>query len=212
VPGGRETEKEQEHDSVDQDGRGEQHHLQIWDGATRRATLSDWAATARDRLANAARAYDWDKTFELLAEHPQFVNSWRPGGTTWFAPLHQAAHAGATVATASRLIRSGAWRALRTSTSERPVDIARRRGHRHLIDTLEPPRRADVPSDVLLAIQDRFHAVVLGRAVELVQEQDLRLPEIEVLLEQDRPHQWFPVPGMYGGFSIRLEPAGLTAA
>jgi hypothetical protein len=77
-----------------------------------------------------------------------------------------------------------------------------------LIDTLEPPRRADVPDDVLLAIQDRFHAVVRGRSDELVREHGLRLPELEILLELDRPELWFPAPGMYGGFSIRLEAAG----
>ena len=184
---------------------------QTWDGVTRRATLSDWAATARDRLADAARAYDWGRTLELLDEHPEFVNSWRPDGATWFAPLHQVAHAGASNATVRQLVRRGAWRALRTAAGERPVDIARRRGHSHLIDTLEPPRRVDVPNDVLLAIQARFHAVVLGRSEQLVREHGLRLPELDILLELDRPELWFPVPGMYGGFSIRLEAAGMDS-
>jgi hypothetical protein len=33
---------------------------------------------------------------------------------------------------------------------------------------------------------------------------ELRLPELEPLLELDRPAMWFPVPGMYGGFSYEL--------
>jgi len=91
---------------------------QTCDGVTRRATLSDRAATVRDQLADAARAYAWGRTFELLAEHPEFASSGRPDGATWFA--------------------------------------------------------------------------------------------LEVLLELDRPELWFAVPGMYGGFSIRLEAAGPT--
>jgi len=39
----------------------------------------------------------------------------------------------------------------------------------------------------------------------------LRLPELEVLLELDRPQMWFPVPGMYGGFSYWLESTGADA-
>ena len=30
-------------------------------------------------------------------------------------------------------------------------------------------------------------------------------------MELDRPQMWFPVPGMYGGFSYRLEAAGVEA-
>ena len=35
-----------------------------------------------------------------------------------------------------------------------------------------------------------------------------RLPELEPLLELDKAEMWFPIPGMYGGFSYRLECAG----
>jgi len=40
---------------------------------------------------------------------------------------------------------------------------------------------------------------------ELLQQHQLRLPELEPLLELDTAEMWFPVPGMYGGFSYRLE-------
>ncbi|GDX83357.1 hypothetical protein LBMAG42_51680 [Deltaproteobacteria bacterium] len=36
-------------------------------------------------------------------------------------------------------------------------------------------------------------------------EYGLRLPDLEPLLEMDEPRMWFPVPGMYGGFSFRLD-------
>jgi hypothetical protein len=173
---------------------------------TRRDDWSDWAREAGDRLADAGRAYDWAAVLNVLHRHDEFVNFWRPGGTAWYAPLHHAAYGGAPVEFAERLIRGGAWRGLRTATGARPVDIALGRGHWHLLKVLEPPRRDDVPETVLAAIQERFHEVILGRAGSLVRDQELRLPELEVLLESEKV--WFPVPGMYGGFSFRLEPAG----
>ncbi|HVC92739.1 MAG TPA: hypothetical protein VND64_03565 [Pirellulales bacterium] len=68
-----------------------------------------------------------------------------------------------------------------------------------------------VPLGVLLKIQTNFHVVIRGRADRLVQEHALRLPELEPLLELDRPQMWFAVPGMYGGFNFRLELPGVNA-
>jgi hypothetical protein len=182
--------------------------VQTWDGTVRRGALSAWAGRARDDLAAAAKRYDWMTVFDLIRQQPHFVNSVRPDGTAWFAPLHQVAHGGASAEVANRLIAEGAWRSLRTSTGERPSDIARDRGHDHLLDALKPPRRTEVAPDVLATIQDRFHEVIRGRMREFRIEDDLRLPELEVLLELPQPELWFPLPGMYGGFRFRLAVRG----
>ena len=47
--------------------RGEQLMGIIWDGLTCAEMLNDWAATARAALANAAKAYDWPRVFELIS-------------------------------------------------------------------------------------------------------------------------------------------------
>jgi hypothetical protein len=177
----------------------------IWDGTTRAESLSDRARAARQRLADCAKRYEWNDVFEVLAEHPQLVNSARPGGISWYAPLHQAAHGGAPVPIVDRLLATGAWRSLRTAAHERPVDIADRLGHTHLLDRLRPDRRIDLAPDVLQTIQHHFQEVIRGRAHQLVDEHQLRLPELEVLLEMSEPKAWFAVPGMYGGFSFWLE-------
>jgi hypothetical protein len=65
-----------------------------------------------------------------------------------------------------------------------------------------------VPPDVLLKVQQHFHAVIRGRAAHLVEKHALRLPELEPLLEMEVPNVYFPVPGMYGGFRYELERAG----
>ena len=183
----------------------------VWDGTTQAGTLNDWATTARSALADAAKTYNWPRMFELISDHREFVNSCRPGGKSLFAPLHQAAHAGAAVEVVHRLIELGAWRTLQNARGERPVDVAERQGHHHLREVLEPVLKHRVPYGVLLRIHSHFHEVIRGRIDRELPDHGLRLPELEPLLELDRPQMWFPVPGMYGGFSYRLESTGVEA-
>jgi len=68
-----------------------------------------------------------------------------------------------------------------------------------------------VPQDTLLAIQRHFHAVIRDRAAKLIDEQSLALPELTPLLTAEEPKAWFPIPGMYGGFSYWLEGEGEQA-
>ncbi|MDP9370908.1 MAG: hypothetical protein M3Q65_00300 [Chloroflexota bacterium] len=104
-----------------------------------------------------------------------------------------------------QLLALGAWRTLRNAKGERPVDIARRCGHTRLISILEPILRHSVRPDALRQLQEHFHSVIRGWAADLVREHALRLPELELLLELAVPKLWFPIPGMYGGFSVRLD-------
>jgi hypothetical protein len=63
----------------------------------------------------------------------------------------------------------------------------------------------------LQAIQQHFHEVIRGRAAELIDQHGLKLPELAPLLSSGEPEAWFPIPGMYGGFSYRLEGEGERA-
>ena len=184
-----------------------------WDGTTLARFLGDEEVQIRHALANAARDADWPRVFELLSkgQHRGWVNSPRPGGPSWYTPLHQAAWHGASVAIVLRLIRLGAWRTHENARGERAADVARRRGHRHLLEALAPEYKHHVPQGVLLRIQAHFHAVIRGRCERLVEEHRLRLPELAPLLELDRPKMWFRVPGMAGGFAFHLESAGAQA-
>jgi hypothetical protein len=182
----------------------------VWDGITRPETLTQDEAALRGRLADAARSHDWPAVLALLADRPGLVNACRPGGKSLYAPLHQAASGGAQPGVIERLLELGAWRTLENARGERPVDVATRKGHGHLLDALQPRLRRRVPHGLLLRVQQHFHAVIRGRAAELVDEHRLRLPELGPLLElPERPPVWFAVPGMYGGFSYRLEQDGV---
>jgi len=80
-----------------------------------------------------------------------------------------------------------------------------------LLTTLAPQYNHKVPLGVLLKIQMHFHAIILERERPLIEQHRLRLPELEPLLELDEPKMWFPVPGMYGGFSYWFEVCGVKA-
>jgi hypothetical protein len=68
-----------------------------------------------------------------------------------------------------------------------------------------------ISEDTLLAIQRHFHAVIRERAGNLIDEHNVVLPELRPLLTAEESNAWFPVPGMYGGFSYRLEGEGAQA-
>jgi len=178
-----------------------------WVGGTQASTYMDEAVRVRTTLADAAKRYDWSGVFGVLSEHPEYVNAWRLDGPSWYAPLHQAASGGAPIDVVQRLVELGAWRSLQNACGERPLDIAVRKGQTHLRAALEPVHRHQVPPGVLLKIQAHFHAVIRGRVDDLVSREQLRLPELEPLLEMESPKVWFPVPGMYGGFSYVLDRA-----
>ena len=183
----------------------------VWDGVRKAETVKDDRVGIRHAVADAARDYEWPRLLALLKKYPELIDSTRVDAPSLYAPLHQAAHGGAPIDVAERLIALGAWRSLRTARGERPVDIAARKGHAHLLDVLDPVYVHEVPLDVLERIQVHFHEVIRGRVERLVRENDLRLPELEPLLELPRPHLWFAVPGMYGGFSFALEAAGVSS-
>jgi hypothetical protein len=180
-----------------------------WDGITLRSSLNDWALKARDLIADAARDGKWARMFEVLREHPQFVNATRPGGDSLFTPLHQAAHHGAPATVIDELVRLGAWRTLRNVRGERPVDTARRRGHVTALTPLTPVAAAPVAAGALRRLQEQFHLVIEERASQQLRENEVRLPELEPLTEFAVGHPfWFAVPGMYGGFRYSLEQSG----
>jgi hypothetical protein len=175
-----------------------------WDGATLRTTYKEGYQAKRDALADAARDGDWPEVLTRLDEHPGLLNTWRPGGPSWYTPVHQAAWHGADQSVVHRLLTHGPWLTLRNAAGDRPLDIALRGGHGHLTGLLLPVVRHPVPTDVLAALERHFHGLVRERVADLVDKERLRLPVLDVLTELAEPEMWFPVPGMYGGFRFVL--------
>ncbi|MEU5257647.1 ankyrin repeat domain-containing protein [Amycolatopsis sp. NPDC021455] len=189
-----------------EDRRPAQWFDRSWDGRVSRTGASDSEAEERDKIADAARDGRWTELFGLLEPHGTLVNRTRLGGTRGFAPLHQVAWHGAPVDTARRLITLGAWRTLRTAAGKTPLDIARDRGHTHLLDILRPVVRHPLPEDVLRGLEEHLTMLIRGgRYADFVLRQQLRLPQLAPITELAVPKLWFPVPGQYGGIEIELQ-------
>jgi hypothetical protein len=182
-----------------------------WDGITKSEVLRNDEVVIRHKLADAAKEYNWKKTLEILNKRSDLINVTRPDGRSLYTPLHQAAHGNAPVEVVQKMLDMGAWRTLRNANNERAVDIARKKKHQHLAQQLEPAYKTHIPLETLQKIQDHFHVIILGRTGDLVEKSGLRLPELEPLLEIEKSQMWFPVPGMYGGFSYWLDGEGKNA-
>lgn len=185
-----------------------------WPGVITASVLHEYDVIRRNELADAAKVYDWDKTLEILRTYPSLINATRLNGKSFYSPLHQAAHGGAPVEVVQTMIEIGAWRTLRNADGERPLDISKRKMHKHLIQVLEPVYKTHIPHETLQQIQDQFHKLIRTRIIYLhamPEESGLRLPELKPLLEMEQPHAWFSVPMMYGGFNYWLDSAGQDA-
>lgn len=82
----------------------------IWDGITRVDSLQKEAVDVRAAVADASKVYDWPRVLKLIADDKNLINTCRLNGKSFFTPLHQAAHGGATIEIVQRLIDLGAWR------------------------------------------------------------------------------------------------------
>lgn len=183
----------------------------LWDAVTVRTDYTQSVVAAHDRLADAARDGAWTTVFALIAAAAEVdANSIRVGGSTGFAPLHQAAWHGADVDVVTRLVELGAWRSLRSTAGERPIDIASRRGHGHSLDALRPIVRHPLDEATIQALERNLHELIQERVSEMLLHVRLRLPQISPLTELDEPTMWCPIPGMYGGFRIELDEGELT--
>lgn len=61
-----------------------------------------------------------------------------------------------------------------------------------------------IPEQTLLQIEQYFHKVIRERAGSLIDTHKLELPKLAPILNSQKSEHWFPIPGMYGGFSYRL--------
>lgn len=151
----------------------------------------------------AAAESDWNALIEMVTA--ETINAWELDHPPYNAPLHFAAQNGAPENVVKQLIELGAWRTLRNADGLRPLELAQQNGRSHLVGLLEPVYLHDVPLDMLDQVKAQFHIVIHERVVFLVEEHDLRLPQLQPLLEKPDKAGFFGVPGMYGGFGYWLD-------
>ena len=177
-----------------------------WDGALDRGDYSEGVVRGRDELADAARDAQWERVLGLLRDPRRrlLANHWRLGGASWFTPLHQAAWSGAPAAVVEALLGLGASRALVSADGRTAGDLAAATGHDALVALLEPGSHNPASADAL-AILDRRLGELVEQRIRPALTVRLRPFPTVMLTELDRGARvWFPVPGMYGGFSVAL--------
>jgi len=59
-------------------------------------------------------------------------------------------------------------------------------------------------TEKLLELQRQLHALIRSRAESLIEKNQVTLPDISSLRVQ-KSQEWFPVPGMFGGFAYSIE-------
>jgi hypothetical protein len=188
------------------------HSNDEWNGILDREILNSTIVGHADPLADAAKAGDWEVVFRLTDGVRGSVNSWRVGGRSFYTPLHQAAWHGASTDVVDRLVARGAWRTVTTADGLTPLDIAKSRGHVHLLEPLSPTARSRDRLEETRALDERLRELIDSLIRPHITAR-LRYPQTSVLTEGRDPMLrtplWFPVPGMVGGFAISLVTAGL---
>ncbi|MCA9777608.1 MAG: hypothetical protein KC800_12855 [Candidatus Eremiobacteraeota bacterium] len=174
-----------------------------WDGWTRSKGFKPELVASRRRLFEAAERGHWPVVFELLSEDAgaELVNATRLDESSGYTLLHLAVTAESGFEVVERLLAAGSFRAARCSMGERPYDIAQRQGQSVLLPLLLPEKKHPVPDQTLSSIQVLFRELILEDGLSPVRE--MRLPSLEVLLEQEEPTMTFQIP--FGVFVYRLQ-------
>ncbi|MBY0287303.1 MAG: ankyrin repeat domain-containing protein [Mycobacteriaceae bacterium] len=197
----------------------------VWRGVLDSELQHNHVVVGSHRFADAAKAGDWSAVLSTLDDPTLLIdiNGWRPGGTAWFTVLHQAAWHGAPANVVAGLIRRGALLTLTESRGRTAHDVFMDRSRkihwgkgvgvaeqsRTLLEQqlMSPP--SPLSSDEIHSLDGHLAQVIDGRIGVLFDGRNprevLRYPPVEILHEVPDQHVWFPVPGMYGGFDIRLQ-------
>lgn len=177
----------------------------VWPGVLSSGTLNDDYVQNIEKYSRAAKAGDWTTVFATLdSDHWLTANQWRLSSTSWFTSLHQAAYLGAPPQVVQGLIERGAWRSLKTAQGERPVDIARRKGHHHLVELLDVREPTQTEQHTFDAWGEHLAELIRLRTKDYDPVRFREVPTEVVALESLRS-LWFSWPGMYGGFSISVD-------
>lgn len=70
-----------------------------------------------------------------------------------------------------------------------------------------------IPEETIIAIQKKFHSLILERASKLVRQANVELPSLKDIAQSAKEKAWFDVPGLINGIAYHLEngPGGKVA-
>ncbi|CCC12934.1 unnamed protein product [Sordaria macrospora k-hell] len=170
----------------------------------------------RDKLSEAVYWGDWEVVFnkfeegfqtfgELWGNAPRMKERSQYHNLSMWTPLHQAVYHHAPVHVVERLLEYGAFKTLRTRSSEfsfpnlTPLELAHEMEVFHLYDILSPVVKRPLPPDTLQRIEYNFHRLIRSEVGLRVDAEKLYLPVLEALTELDGETVWFPIKFGYPG-------------
>ncbi|KAL4239419.1 hypothetical protein ACF0H5_000234 [Mactra antiquata] len=168
-----------------------------------------------ETLADFTYSGNWKDVFEILENDGSLVNRCRlprnNSAPKLYTPLHQAAHHCAPEEVFVKLISLGASKSLKTAEGKTAYDIAKQKNlPEHILKLIEVPAEITDHAEEIKKMENGLHEVIYGRAEELIKKNGLTLPQVSFLYEFGE--FWYPVPGMYGGFSVQKHEKGIQAS
>lgn len=166
-------------------------------------------------IADITYSYAWSALFDELKTHPNMVNSCRlpkdnSSPAKLYTPLHQAAHGKASIEVFQKLIELGASKTLKTAAGSTAYDIAKRRGlSEDILKLIEIPNEIVKMDSEIQKMEAGLHKTIIEITDNLIKNNGQQLPQLSFLYEFGE--FWYPVPGMYGGFSVSKHAKGIQA-
>ena len=169
-----------------------------------------------DKIDEFGKNGCWSELLEILNMHKDLINSSKlpvknkGQPPSLLMPLHYAAFGGAPKEIFEQLIKFGAYKCMKTAAGKTAYDIAKRKGlNPDILELLEISEKVKQNSIEIENMEKGLHKVIRGRVEKLIEDNGQSLPQLALLYEKGS--FYYPVPGMYGGFSVSEHEKGIQA-
>ena len=99
---------------------------------------------------------------------------------------------------------------MKTATGESAYDIATTKVlNPDILELLKMPKKIKQNAIEIEKMEKGLHKVIEGRVEKLIKDNGQALPQLALLFEKGS--FYYPVPGMYGGFSVSEHEKGIQA-
>src|SRR4051794_18224518 len=126
-----------------------------FEGVTKSTTIRKELAKSWLKVFSLIKSDQWETAFENSLAG--FVNCFELDDDSRNTLLHYAAQRNAPIEIIEKMINLGAWRNVRNSKGEKPIDSAILAGNLHLLEVLKPIYVRTVPLEILSKIEQNFH-------------------------------------------------------
>ncbi|XP_075248809.1 uncharacterized protein LOC142341608 [Convolutriloba macropyga] len=188
--------------------------------------LQGEAEQANEDYANAIYNGHFEEALELIQSYGLSLsanstrNAKKEGKPKLWTALHQCAFLGASKETIEKFIQRGAFRSLKNSEGKTAYDLAVMKCRpTDIVELFKLPAEITENEKGIGLMEATLHKHILDRVEELIKKNNQSLPQVASSFETykevaplfemrtreeefDDDRLYYPVPGMYGGFSL----------